>query len=229
MELDRETELPELAEEPAGRLYVAEDLPEDELVRETELPEDERAAEPLVLRDAELPETPVLRAAELDLVTELPEDALVAEPPVLLEAELSALRAAELDLVTELLEDARVAEPPALLEAELSALRAVELDRVTDVRATRVIPELSARVSARDADEDVAIRVAPEAVVAFLVGADVDAPASALLAGETAAVIEDEPARLDDELDEVPANVPRAPMFTGPPPPGPKRNPSWCG
>ena len=198
MELDRETELPELAEEPAGRLYVAEDLPEDELVRETELPEDERAAEPLVLRDAELPETPVLRAAELDLVTELPEDALVAEPP-------------------------------ALLEAELSALRAVELDRVTDVRATRVIPELSARVSARDADEDVAIRVAPEAVVAFLVGADVDAPASALLAGETAAVIEDEPARLDDELDEVPANVPRAPMFTGPPPPGPKRNPSWCG
>ena len=198
MELDRETELPELAEEPAGRLYVAEDLPEDELVRETELPEDERAAEPLVLRDAELPETPVLRAAELDLVTELPEDALVAEPP-------------------------------ALLEAELSALLAVELDRVTDVRATRVIPELSARVSARDADEDVAIRVAPEAVVAFLVGADVDAPASALLAGETAAVIEDEPARLDDELDEVPANVPRAPMFTGPPPPGPKRNPSWCG
>ena len=198
MELDRETELPELAEEPAGRLYVAEDLPEDELVRETELPEDERAAEPLVLRDAELPETPVLRAAELDRVTELPEDALVAEPP-------------------------------ALLEAELSALRAVELDRVTDVRATRVIPELSARVSARDADEDVAIRVAPEAVVAFLVAADVDAPASALLAGETAAVIEDEPARLDDELDEVPANVPRAPMFTGPPPPGPKRNPSWCG
>lgn len=198
MELDRETELPELAEEPAGRLYVAEDLPEDELVRETELPEDGRAAEPLVLRAAELPETLVLRAAELDLVTELPEDALVAEPPV-------------------------------LLEAELSALRAVELDRVTDVRATRVIPELSVRVSARDADEDVAIRVAPEAVVAFLVAADVDAPASALLAGETAAVIEEEPARLDDELDEVPANVPRAPMFTGPPPPGPKRNPSWCG